>query len=70
MPGWITDSLLAIINTVPALIVPQDSPHFLLVRAMFVLIFIVLIVFAIAMLRPFCSAIVRSVRKPSTPDRA
>jgi hypothetical protein len=70
VPGWITDILFAIINTVPAMIVAQDSPHFMLARAMFVLILIVLIVCAIVWLPSFWSALVRHFRKPSTPDRA
>ena len=65
MPGWISDSLLAIVNTVPALFVAQDSPHFMLIRAMFVLMFIVHIVFAIAMWRPFFAAIGRLAGKAS-----
>jgi hypothetical protein len=70
VPGWITDSLFAIINAVPALIVAQDSPHFMLARAMFVLMLVVLIVCAIIWLPPFFSAVVRYFRKPSTPDHA
>ena len=65
MPGWITDFLYAIINTVPAMIVAQDSPHFALARTMFVLILIVLIVCAIIWVPPFCSAIIRNFRKPT-----
>jgi uncharacterized membrane protein len=70
MPGWLTDFLYAIINTVPALLVAQDSPHFMLARTMFVLIFIVLIVCALVGLPSFWSAAVRHFRKPSTPDHA
>jgi hypothetical protein len=70
MPGWITDILYAIINTVPAMFVAQDSPHFMLARTMFVLILIVLIVCAIVWLPAFWSAAVRYFRRPSTPDHA
>lgn len=59
MLNWIAGTLLAMVNVVPALFVAEDSPNFVLVRAMFGLMFIVLIVFAIAMFRPFCSAIAR-----------
>ena len=62
MPDWIADSLIAIVNYVPAMFVAQDSPHFMLIRAMFTLIFIVLIVFLISIARPACSAISRYIR--------
>jgi hypothetical protein len=69
MPGWITDSLFAIINTVPALFVAQDSPHFALARTMFVLILVVLIVAAAIWLPALCSALARRLRKDSAPDK-
>jgi hypothetical protein len=69
MPGWITDSLFAIINTVPALFVAQDSPHFALARTMFVLILVVLIVAAAIWLPPLCAALARRLRKGSAPDQ-
>ena len=55
MPHWLSETILAIVNFVPALFVAQDSPHFLLVRAMFGLLFIVLLVGVVAMLRSFLS---------------
>ena len=58
MLDWITEKILAIVSFVPALIVAQDSPSFMLIRAMFGLLLIVLIVYVIAM-RPFRSAIAR-----------
>jgi hypothetical protein len=61
----IADGLLAIINSVPALIVQQDSATFLVIRAMFTLLLVVLIVFVIAMLRPFWAAVARYVSKVS-----
>ena len=67
MPHWISESILAIVNFVPALFVAEDSPHFMLFRAMFALIFIVLILVMIAMLRPLWSAIARSVKRSSKP---
>jgi hypothetical protein len=52
---------LAIINFVLALFVAQDSAQFMLIRAMFTLLLIVLIVGAVALVRPLCSAIARYV---------
>jgi hypothetical protein len=49
MPHWISDWILSIINVVPALFVDKDDPNFMLARAMFALLFIVLVVFIIAM---------------------
>jgi hypothetical protein len=56
MPHWLSEAILAIVNFVPALFVAQDSPHFMLVRAMFGLLFIVLAMGVIAMLRPLFSS--------------
>ena len=67
MPHWISESILAIVNFVPAQFVAEDSPRFILIRAMFALMFIVLILLMIAMLRPLWSAIARSVKKTSKP---
>jgi hypothetical protein len=54
VPHWISEFILSIFNSVPALIVEESSPHFALIRAMFGLILVVLIVYLIAMrpLRP------------------
>lgn len=49
MPHWLSETIMAIVTFVPALIVDQDSPNFDLVRAMFGLILIAIIVYAIAM---------------------
>jgi hypothetical protein len=38
MPHWISETIMTIVNFVPALFVPQDSPQFTLIRAMFGLI--------------------------------
>jgi hypothetical protein len=62
MLEWIADKILAIVTFVPALFVAEDSPHFMLVRSMFVLVLIPLIVLAIAMLPPR-AAIARYLRK-------
>jgi uncharacterized membrane protein YhaH (DUF805 family) len=70
MPHWISETLLRIVNTVPALFVAEDSPNFALVRVMFVLIFIVLIIYGIIVLQPFWSAVARRLRKASTTDHA
>jgi hypothetical protein len=58
MLDWIGEKILAIVTFVPALLVAEDSPTFMAVRAMFGLLLIVLIAYLIAM-RPFRSVIVR-----------
>jgi hypothetical protein len=60
----IVDGILAIVTSVPAWFVAEDSPHFMLVRAMFALLLIVLVVCAIAFL-PSRAAIGRCMRKAS-----
>jgi hypothetical protein len=49
MLEWIAEKVLAIIAWVPALIVEQSSPNFMLVRTMFAIICITLIVYIITM---------------------
>ena len=61
MLDWIAEGILTIVNFVPAMFVAEDSPSFMLIRAMFALILIALIVCAIAMARPICSTIARYV---------
>jgi hypothetical protein len=63
MLDWIAEEILVTVNSIPALFVAEGSPHFMVFRAMFALILIALIVFAIAMLRPLCSAIMRYINK-------
>ena len=58
MLDWIGEKILAIVTFVPALLVAEDSPTFMAVRAMFGLLLIVLIAYLIAM-RPVRSVIVR-----------
>ena len=58
----ISDTIWAIVTSVPAWFVPEGSPNFMAIRAMFGLLFIVLIVYLIAM-RPFRSAIASASRK-------
>jgi hypothetical protein len=65
MLDWIAHKLLAIINFVPALFVVQDSAQFMLIRATFTLLLIVLIVGAIALVPPCCSAICTPCREVS-----
>ncbi len=60
----IADAIWATVNAVPALFVEQDSPNFMLIRAMFGLLLIVLIVYLIAM-RPFRSTIALCWKKIS-----
>jgi len=52
MLDWIGETILAIFTSVPAVFTAEHSPQFMLVRAMFALLFITLIVYLIAM-RPF-----------------
>jgi threonine/homoserine/homoserine lactone efflux protein len=66
MPHWISERILAIVSYVPAQFVSESSPHFMLVRAMFALLLIVLVVGVIALrssiaryMRKACDLIVR-----------
>jgi hypothetical protein len=58
----ISETILAIVMLVPAWLVPEGSPNFMAIRAMFGLLLIVLFVYLLAM-RPFRSAIVSATRK-------
>ena len=58
MFDWFSETMLKIVTSVPALLVAEDSPTFMAVRAMFGLILILLVANVIAM-RPFRSAIAR-----------
>lgn len=58
MLDWIGETILAIVSFVPALFVAEESPNFMLIRAMFGLLLILLIVYVVAM-RPIRSAIAR-----------
>ena len=64
MLDWIAELIWAIVTAVPAWIVAEDSPNFMLIRAMFGLLLIVLVVYLIA-LQPVRSAVARCVRKAS-----
>ena len=64
MLDWFSETMLKIVTSVPALFVAEDSPTFTAVRVMFGLILIVLVAYLIAM-RPFRSAIARSMGKVS-----
>jgi len=70
MPHWISESLLAAINAVPALFVEEGSPNFTLIRAMFGLIIILVVIFLATWLRPYCSALVHRLRNSPPPDKA
>jgi cbb3-type cytochrome oxidase subunit 1 len=50
MLDWISDTIWSIVTYVPAIFVDQNSPSFELVRAMFGLLLIAVIVYAIAMM--------------------
>jgi hypothetical protein len=65
MLDWVGEKILAIVTFIPALFVAEDSPNFMLVRAMFGLLLAVLVVYIIAM-RPVRSAIARWMGKRPT----
>jgi hypothetical protein len=62
---WVGDKVLAIVGYVPALFVEEGSTKFMLIRAMFGLLLIVLIVYLVAV-RPFRSTIARCMRAMSS----
>ena len=70
MPHWISHGFLTVINAVPALFVEEGSPNFTLIRAMFVLIFILLIISLGIWLGPYGSALSRRLHRASPPDNA
>jgi hypothetical protein len=49
MLEWLVETILAIVNFVPALFVAQDSPSFVLVRGLFGLLFVLLVLCAFAL---------------------
>ena len=63
MLDWIGETILAIVTSVPAVFLAEDSPTFTLVRGMFGLLLIVLVVYLIAMspFRPFFARCMRTV---------
>ena len=63
MLDWISDTILAIVTSVPAVFVAEDSPTFTLVRGVFGLLLIVLVVYLIAIwpFRPFFERCMRTV---------
>ena len=48
MLHWLAETIIAIVSYVPAMFVPRDSQHFMLIRTMFALLCIVLIISIIA----------------------
>jgi hypothetical protein len=64
VPHWISEKIMAIVSYVPALFVAEDSPNFILIRAMFALLLIVFVVYLIAM-RPTRSLVGRCMRRMS-----
>jgi hypothetical protein len=61
MLDWIGTQILALMTLLPAVFVDEKSPTFTAIRAMFGLVFIVLVAYLIAM-GPFRSAIARCMR--------
>jgi hypothetical protein len=66
-PRNIAEKIMAIVTFIPALIVEQDSPNFMLIRAMFGLLLIVAIVYLLA-LRPIRSFKANYRNKAPKPD--
>lgn len=64
MLDWIGAKILALMTLLPAVFVDEKSPTFTAVRAMFGLVFIVLVAYLVAT-RPFRSAIARCMRAMS-----
>lgn len=66
MLDWISDTVWAIVTYPTALFVEQDSPSFEAVRAMFGLILIAVVVYAIALMPRFGGAALKKLmaRKP------
>ncbi len=58
----LAETIWAIVTSIPAWLVPERSPNFFAIRAMFGLLLIALVVYLIAM-RPFRSAIASVTRK-------
>jgi hypothetical protein len=58
----IAETIWVIVTSVPAWLVPEGSPNFFSIRAMFGLLLIALVVYLLAM-RPFRSAIASVTRK-------
>jgi hypothetical protein len=56
MLEWIVERFQALVNAVPALLMSEDSPNFMLGRTMIGLLLIIVVVYLIAM-RPFRSSI-------------
>jgi len=50
MLTWIADKILSPVRRIPAWLVDPSSPNFLLIRAMFGLMLIVLIIYLVAVL--------------------
>lgn len=49
MLDWLVETILAIVNFVPALFVEPDTPRFVLVRGLFGLMFVLLVLIALAL---------------------
>ena len=64
MLDWVGAKILALMMLLPAVFVDEQSPTFTAIRAMFGLVFIVLVAYLIAM-RPFRSTIARCMRAMS-----
>jgi hypothetical protein len=64
MLDWIVERIWAAVNYVPALFVAPESPNFLLIRAMFGLLLLVLVVYMIVM-SPLGSLVARCMARVS-----
>jgi hypothetical protein len=61
---WISETILAIVTYLPALMVAEDSPNFMLTRVMLGLLLIVLVVYVIALV-PFRPVVTHWIRTMS-----
>jgi hypothetical protein len=52
MLDYLAEKLLAIFGSIPAIFLEEGSPNFYMVRTMFALMFVVGVVFVIALWRP------------------
>ncbi len=67
MLDWIAEKILAIVSFIPALFVDPNSPSFMLIRAVFGLLLLVVIIYLVVM-RPLRSIITTYKSKSSKLD--
>lgn len=62
MLHWFSETFLAMLNYVPALIVEEGSAHFELIRAMYGLIILVILPYLFVLAQPFIARALARVR--------